>query len=89
MADNTMTDWSAWRGHDVVDTEGTKIGKVEDIYLDDDSGQPEWLAVKTGMFGNKHSFVPLEGSTSEGENIRIGYTKAIVSDAPGWRPSST
>jgi len=82
MADNTMTDWSAWRGHDVVDTEGTKIGKVEDIYLDDDSGQPEWLAVKTGMFGNKHSFVPLEGSTSEGENIRIGYTKAIVSDAP-------
>ena len=80
--DAQTSDWTAWRGHEVVDSEGTKIGKVEEIFLDDASGQPEWLAVKTGMFGNKHSFVPLEGATAEGDSLRVGYTKAVVSDAP-------
>jgi len=83
MANDAQTsDWTAWRGHEVVDSEGTKIGKVEEIFLDDASGQPEWLAVKTGMFGNKHSFVPLEGATAEGDSLRVGYTKAVVSGAP-------
>jgi sporulation protein YlmC with PRC-barrel domain len=46
-----------WRGRDVVDSDGDKIGKLEEVYLDTDSGRPEWAAVNTGLFGMKQSFV--------------------------------
>ena len=83
MANETPTsDWTAWRGHEVTDSEGTKIGKVEEIFLDDASGQPEWLSVKTGKFGNKYSFVPLEGATAEGDSLRVGYSGSVVEGAP-------
>ncbi|MEJ7722514.1 MAG: PRC-barrel domain-containing protein [Ilumatobacteraceae bacterium] len=46
-----------------VDPEGDKIGTVHDVYVNDETGQPEWLAIKTGMFGSKLSFVPIAGPT--------------------------
>jgi sporulation protein YlmC with PRC-barrel domain len=55
----TMTDLSGWRGHDVVDPSGERIGEIADIYLDEQTDQPEWLAVRTGLFGHRISFVPL------------------------------
>ena len=53
-------------GRTVVDSAGDKIGKVGQVYINDQSGQPEWLTVSTGMFGNKESFVPLYGSDTSG-----------------------
>src|SRR5215213_953308 len=50
---------SGWIGRTAVDRDGDKVGKIADVYLDDDTGQPEWLAVTTGMFGTGVSFVPL------------------------------
>ena len=40
-----------WRGATAVDSDGEEIGTVEEIYMDTDTGKPEWLAVKTGLFG--------------------------------------
>ena len=37
-----------WRGRDAVDSEGDKIGSIDEIYMDAETGRPEWLAVKTG-----------------------------------------
>jgi hypothetical protein len=71
-----------WIGLDVVDPSGDKVGTAEDIYLDDVSGQPEWLAIKTGMFGNRLSFAPLAGATAEGDALRLAYDKSLVKDAP-------
>ncbi len=81
----TMTenfDVSQFYDRNVVDPDGAKIGKVADIYLDNATDQPEWAAVKTGMFGNRVSFVPLAGARLEGEDLMVAFDKAKIKDAP-------
>ena len=82
----TMTDLSSWRGHDVVDPSGETIGRIEDIYLDQQTEQPEWLAVRTGLFGRRVSFVPLAEAQASGDDIAVPYTKDQVKDAPHAEP---
>jgi len=75
-----------WIGRTLVDNDRDKVGKVEDIYMDDDTGKPEWLAVSTGFFGNRISFVPIAGATTAGNDLRSPWTKAQVKDAPHAEP---
>ena len=70
------------RGEDLYDQSGEKIGKLEEIYLDAQSGEPEWALVNTGMFGTKSSFVPLQGASQDGDTLQVPYDKAQVKDAP-------
>jgi uncharacterized protein (TIGR02271 family) len=71
-----------WRGRNAVDSDGEKIGSIDEIYMDAQTGKPEWLAVKTGMFGSKVSFIPIaEASDAEGD-VRVPYDKQQVKDAP-------
>lgn len=63
-----------------------KIGSVGQVYLNDASGQPEWVTVKTGLFGSNETFVPLKYAQVEGDNIRVPYTKEFVKDAPNIDP---
>jgi uncharacterized protein (TIGR02271 family) len=74
------------RGQDLYDANGDKIGKIEEIYLDADSGEPEWALVNTGMFGTKSSFVPLRNASDDGGTVRVPYDKAQVKDAPKMDP---
>jgi uncharacterized protein (TIGR02271 family) len=69
-------------GHNALDTEGAKIGKIGQIYLDDQTGQPVWVTVHTGMFGTKESFAPLYGSSVDGDSLRLAVSKDLVKDAP-------
>ncbi len=69
-------------GADVLDRDGDKIGSVGQVYLDDNDGHPSWASVKTGLFGTKESFVPLEDATWEGNELRVAYEKDRVKDAP-------
>ena len=71
-----------WVGKSAIDPDSEKIGKIKDIYLDDDTGEPEWLAITTGLFGTKVSFAPLRGATVRGDDLALPYTKAQVKDAP-------
>ena len=48
-----------WQGRTMVDDDGDRIGSIQDIYADDQSGEPEWALVKTGLFGTKSTFVPI------------------------------
>jgi len=82
MPTDQVQQFQAWRGHELVDAEGAKIGKIQDIYVDQDTGQPEWLAVSTGTFGTKVSFVPLTGATRESDRVVSRWTKDQVKDAP-------
>jgi len=75
-------DLTSWTSRTVVDGKGDKIGTLSEIYVDDETGQPEWLAVSTGLFGTKVSFVPIEGARPSGDDIVISYDKAKVKDAP-------
>jgi uncharacterized protein (TIGR02271 family) len=83
---NDMTDAYDWRDRQVIGSDGEKIGNVDEVYLDDVTGQPEWLSVNTGLFGMKSSFVPLQGARPDGESVRVAYTKEEVRDAPGVTP---
>jgi uncharacterized protein (TIGR02271 family) len=78
----TTTDVDHMIGADAIDPQGEKIGSIDDVYLDDASGEPEWLAVNTGLFGMKTSFVPLEGASRQGEEVRVAHSKDKVKDAP-------
>ncbi len=69
-------------GRTVVDREGEKIGKIDELYFDDQGGQPEWALVNTGLFGTKKTFVPIKGASPAGEDLRLAVTKAQVKEAP-------
>jgi len=72
-----------WRGMKVVDADGDKIGTVEDVFLDRHTGEPEWVTVKTGLFGLKSSFVPIRDAQVTAENeVRVPFQKEQVKDAP-------
>ena len=83
----TISDVSGLRGRDAIDSNGEKIGSIDEIYEDTETGRPEWLAVKTELFGSKISFVPLAEASETGEGIRVPYTKDQVKDAPTADPS--
>jgi uncharacterized protein (TIGR02271 family) len=67
---------------DAYDRDGDKIGSVGQVYLDTQSGEPEWVTVKTGLFGTKESFVPLLGASFDGDRLTVATEKARVKDAP-------
>jgi hypothetical protein len=71
-----------WIGHDLVDEEGHKIGRIDDLYADEMTGKPEWLAVKTGWFGGHISFVPLSQLQSSDEYLVSPWSKDRIKDAP-------
>jgi uncharacterized protein (TIGR02271 family) len=71
-----------FRGQDLCDRDGNKIGSIEEIYLDAETDEPEWALINTGLFGGKSTFVPLrEASEAEG-TLRVPFDKATVKDAP-------
>lgn len=81
MANNTRTH-ADWIGADLYDSNGDKIGTIENIYLDDQSGQPEWLTVSTGWFGTSTQFVPIAGTTAHDDGVKVPYSTDHIKDAP-------
>ena len=75
---------SRWRDRNlpVIDADGTKVGTISDIYVDTETGQPEWALVDTGLLGMKSTFVPLTQAREADEGLQVPYTKAQIKDAP-------
>ena len=69
-------------GADVYDADGNKIGTASEVFLDDQSGNPEWVTVKTGLFGTKETFVPIRDADLTGDGLRVPVSKDAVKDAP-------
>jgi uncharacterized protein (TIGR02271 family) len=67
----------------MVDRDGDRIGSIDDIYVDDRTGQPEWALVNTGLFGTKSTFVPLAQAAERDDDVQVPYQKQLVNDAPG------
>lgn len=83
----TLEDVRTWIGRTMVDADGDKVGTVENIYLDRQTGEPEWAAVTTGLFGLKHSIVPIRDAEPAGDDqIRVPFQKQQVKDAPRVDP---
>ena len=84
----TTNELSTLPGTTVYGSDGEKIGKAGQAYVDDQSGQPEWVTVNTGLFGTKETFVPLQGAQLTGDGLTVPYTKDHVKDAPNVDPEN-
>jgi uncharacterized protein (TIGR02271 family) len=69
-------------GRTAIDPSGDKIGKVGQVYLDDQTGSPTWVTVSTGLMGTKESFAPLYGASEHGDDLVLAVTKDQVKGAP-------
>lgn len=72
-----------WRGHDVVDPDGHKIGQLEAVYVDTGTDLPSFGTVTVGMVGrHRLVFVPLDKATVGPNYLKVAYGKKQVKDAP-------
>jgi len=69
-------------GHPVYDSSNKKIGTAEHVYFDTETGQPEWLTVRTGLFGTKETFVPIKPAEVRGDDVIVPFTKDQIKNAP-------
>ena len=64
-----------------------KIGTIEDIFIDRQTGRPAWAAVSTGLLGRRHTLVPLfDGLLNTNGEVQLPLAKAHVKDAPSITP---
>ncbi|MER6153216.1 PRC and DUF2382 domain-containing protein [Streptomyces hirsutus] len=68
--------------HPVYDGEGNKIGEAKHVFFDDMSGRPEWVSVKTGMFGTSESFIPIRDAELVEDHLEVPYPKDKIKGAP-------
>jgi uncharacterized protein (TIGR02271 family) len=73
-------------GADVYAADGAKIGRAGTVYVDDETGQPEWVTVHTGLLGTRQSFVPLSQAEVVDDGLTVPYSKDLVKDAPNVDP---
>jgi PRC-barrel domain len=69
-----------WPGLTVLDRDGDTVGRITHIYLDRESGQPEWALVAMPERGRV--FVPLSGASAADDRVRVLVTKVTVREAP-------
>ena len=70
-------------GRKAMDRNGTKIGTIDEVYLDDATGVPEWAAIRTGLF-SRDAFVPLEPSELTEGTLRVPFDRSLIKDAPDF-----
>src|SRR5215212_9420821 len=74
-----------YTGYTVVDQSGEKIGKVDDLFLDEDD-QPEYFGVKMGFLGTSSTLIPADIATTNNEQgfIEVSQPKSTVKDGPAF-----
>ncbi|MET7569210.1 PRC-barrel domain-containing protein [Streptomyces sp. NPDC005492] len=70
-------------GRKAFDRTGAKIGTIDEVYLDDATGAPEWAAIRTGLF-SRDAFVPLEPSELIEGSLHIPFDRSLIKDAPDF-----
>lgn len=83
-ADPTVAhrDFSEWHGKDLVDRDGERIGRLEDVYFDVGTDQPQFATVKEGLIARHLTFVPLTEVTIGPNALQVSASRAEVKDAP-------
>jgi uncharacterized protein (TIGR02271 family) len=69
-------------GQTLYSNDNEKVGKIGQVFLDDDTDRPEFLTVNTGLFGLNESFVPAADAEVNGDGVRVPFTKDQIKDAP-------
>jgi uncharacterized protein (TIGR02271 family) len=82
MNDERSNSGEGWYDRTLVDSEGAKIGRIADVYFDNDSQRPEWALVHTGLFGTRETIVPIASVSTRGDDLVVPYKKSFVKEAP-------
>jgi hypothetical protein len=78
----TIDQARSWRGLTLVATDDEPVGKIEAIYVDRTTRQPEWALVNTGLFGSSRTFVPLADAAQRGDTVQVPHETSVVREAP-------
>jgi PRC-barrel domain len=71
-----------WRGLEVFDRDGERVGKLVEIYVEEETDRPEFALVRTGLFRLRSSFVPIAGAFTEDGALVVQVEKAQIREAP-------
>ena len=88
MTTANMSDPNTMIGAPVRSTGGERLGKIDSIYLDNETDQPAFAAVKTGIFAGHVSLVPLGQCRWEGNALTVPFDEATLKDAPHHDPDT-
>jgi sporulation protein YlmC with PRC-barrel domain len=82
--DGDQARWNVaeWHGKTIVDRDGEQIGKLQDVYVDVETDEPQFATVKEGFIGRHLTFVPLGGIRIGPEDLQVPITKDRVRSAP-------
>lgn len=75
-----------WIGNRVDDVYGARVGKIEDAYVDAESGAAVWLLVRLGRFGDEHTLVPCDDAVAGAGHVWVPLERRQVKSAPAIRP---
>jgi uncharacterized protein (TIGR02271 family) len=88
MTTSNMGDPSTMTDATVYGSDGTLLGKIDAIYLDNETDKPEWAAVKSGLFGAHVSLVPLGQGSWDGTALTVPFDKEALKTAPHHDPGA-
>lgn len=76
--------WTAsdWLGKVIVDRDGERIGKLQDVYVDVETDVPQFGTVKEGFFGRHLTFIPLINVEVGPDQLRVTVLRDQVKSAP-------
>jgi uncharacterized protein YrrD len=82
--DSGAANWNVaeWHGKMLLDRNGEKIGKLQDVYVDVENDEPQFATVKEGFIGRHLTFVPLAGLQIGPDDLQVTVTKDEVQSAP-------
>jgi hypothetical protein len=75
-----------WLGRTMIDRDSNRIGEIVNIYLDNETDQPEWAVVRTGLFGTRSTFVPLAEAREVDDKVQVPHHRMEVKEAPNIEP---
>lgn len=72
----------SWVGFRVDDVYGARVGRVEDVYVDQETGEPHWLLAKLGRFSEAHALIPLSDAVVGAGHVWVPYERDLIKSAP-------
>jgi sporulation protein YlmC with PRC-barrel domain len=69
-------------GKMLIDRDGERVGKLQDVCVDVENDEPQFAAVRGGFIGRHLTFVPLGGITVGPDDLQVAVTKEQIKSAP-------
>ena len=69
-------------GAGAYDSDGNQIGTVDQVFLDDQTGEPVFATVNRGVTGGSETFIPLANASVSQGRLDVGFDSGRIASAP-------